>query len=121
MRHKVAIESRVLVTAIGRPGSSIEKYSFFRARTVDISITGIGLAMHQSDVEDFCGLGSKIILKLNLHLPKATIEIEAEPVRYALIPHSLPQSVLIGARIIKIPGICYEIYSDYIYAFEPTS
>jgi DNA-binding response OmpR family regulator len=83
--------------------------------TRDISATGLSLivpGIHESDGK-FYGVRSQV--RINLSLPKATIDIEVKPVRYEWLgEHDGKRSYLIGAHIVRMSEDDRTKFNDYL-------
>ena len=91
--------------------------------TRDISATGLSLivpGIHESDGR-FYGVRSQV--RINLSLPKATIDIEVRPVRYEWLgEHEGKRSYLIGAHIVRMSEDDRTKFNDYLgQASGPTA
>jgi c-di-GMP-binding flagellar brake protein YcgR len=116
-RHKVNLRFWVLITAVSNPTQNQEQYFFLRARTLDVSASGLALIVSAEDVREIQRLGSESVMRLLLPLPGEAVELEAMPVRFVHM-NSESDEVLVGAKIINISDRDRERFMKFIRECE---
>lgn len=116
-RHKVNLRFWVLITAVSNPTQSQEQYVFLRARTLDVSASGLALIISAEDVREIQRLGSEPVMRLLLPLPGEAVELEAMPVRFVSLD-SETDEVLVGAQITNISDRDRERFTEFIRECE---
>ena len=117
-RHKIDLRSWVVATFVRKDESDHEEYVFLRAKTHDVSLTGLSLIVSSSDAQQLLRLGINLVIRLLLPLSGQPIELEAQTVRYERWLEEDSGAVLIGAHITNIDEIDYDVLIDFINALE---
>lgn len=118
-RHKVNLDASVIITAV-KPaaGDASESYHILQAQLLDVSRTGLGLIISNSDIQQLKAFGDDLTFRLLLPLPAEAIELEAVPVRYERLNETETRRIVVGANVTNMKGRDRVLFMDFINRFE---
>lgn len=108
-----------MITAIEKIAPDSERYHFFRAVVLDISLTGLALVVSEHDAAELLAMKESPLMKITLPLASQSIHLTLEPVRSQPLPdgHS-KRGVLIGTRIHEMDKDESKHFRDFIRECE---
>jgi CheY-like chemotaxis protein len=113
-RHKIRIETRVLLMAIREAKSDSEDVLLLTSYTYDISDSGLALIITEKDMMALSDYAQTYKLRLMLTLPTGPMELTVTPVRTQRFGEVEQREYLIGTQITDMSGRDRVLFMQYI-------